>query len=506
MGLKSAGSRISIEDIETVSLGDRPGMRNFTARNGTTQSSPAANEDAGRTQTSVDASPATDRAAPATTGGMAMRTEPIGQALRNARISAGMDVSDVAAHLRIRTNFLAALEDGRADAMPGVTYAIGYVRTYSAFLGLDPEDAVKRFKQEAAGLQPPTQLSFPSPAPEGKVPGAGVMVAAAVLATIAYAGWYVLSERGVTLDDIVPAVPERLAELITSDPALAPQQITPAPSTDTSATPPVSTYAQANPDGSGKIDRRATSEVQAPTPAADGAADVVALTQPPSTQDIAPAPTAIEPRRVTGSGGPREDMPQVARAPIPPVGIAAQAPATATSPTSSSADVATSAIDTAAPASVGTATPSEQTAARPPSLVSSSEAAVPSAPEIPAAPGVSASAPAVPDTGVVVRANGDSWVQIKDPSGNTLFTRVLNNGDIYRVPNQRGLTLDTGNAGTLNILVDGEAIPALGGFGDVVRNISLDPTALKRRTAAENTEAPTSAPTLSPATPPQPAQ
>ena len=380
MGLKSAGSRIRIKDIETVSLGDRPGLRNFTAGNGTTRSSPAANEEVGRTQMSVDTFPTTDRADPATTGGMAMKTEPIGQALRNARVSAGMELSDVAAHLRIRTNFLSALEDGKADDLPGVTYAIGYVRTYAGFLDLDPEDAVKRFKQEAAGLQAPSQLSFPSPAPEGKVPGAGVMVAAAVLATLAYAGWYVLSERGVTLDDIVPAVPERLAELITSDPALAPQQIAAAPVAETSKTPSVSTYAQANPDGSGAIDRRATSEVQTPTPADDGAADVVALAQPASTQDIAPAPTAIEPRRVTGSNGPREDMPQVARAPIPPVGVSIDAPETATAsapPPASSAAVAT--VD---PAPAETSTPSAQIAARPSSLVASSEAAVPSAPDI----------------------------------------------------------------------------------------------------------------------------
>lgn len=530
MGLKSAGSRIRIKDIETVPLGGRSGMRSFTAGTDTTPSSRAANEEDGRTQdASVDAFPATDRATPATTGGMAMKTEPIGQALRNARISAGMELSDVAAHLRIRTNFLAALEDGKADALPGVTYAIGYVRTYSAFLDLDPDDAVRRFKQEAAGLQAPAQLSFPSPAPEGKVPGAGVMVAAAVLATLAYGGWYVLSERGMTLDDIVPAVPERLAELINSDPALAPQESTGASSAENSITaPPVSTYAQANPDGSAAIDRRATSEIQAPlagpadTPAAAPTNDAPAFAQPASTQDIPPAPIAIEPRRASDTSGPAEDMPQVARAPIPPVAVTPEAADTATmetapaetpgspSPASTDAGVTVTADASVEPAPVepsaaAPAAPSEQIAARPSSLVASSEAAVPTAPEIPAAPGVSTTAPAVPDTGVVVRASGDSWVQIKDPSGNTLFTRVLSEGDFYQVPNQRGLTLDTGNAGTLDILVDGTAIPTLGDFGDVVRNISLDPAALKRRTEAENVQTPTvAAPTPDRATASQP--
>jgi cytoskeleton protein RodZ len=406
-------------------------------------------------------------------------------------------------------------------------------------LDLDPEDAVKRFKQEAAGLHARTQLSFPSPAPEGKVPGAGVMVAAAVLAALAYGGWYVMSERGMTLDDMVPAVPERLAELITSDPATAPlAEITTPEATGTrsgsgDAPATTSTYAQANPDGSTGVDRRAISGVQAPTSTTDaeatdalstppaatvtgGSADTSSNTQAQnlantpantpiasateqrpaiSTQDVAPEPTAIEPRRPVSSGAPREDMPRVARAPIPPVGQA-DAPRTAIPTTESAAAASSASAQAEASSATTTATASSDSSA-PSSLVASSEAAVPgapdlstppSAPAIPAAPGLSTGAINIPDTGVVVRATGDSWVQIKDPSGNTLFTRVLNDGDIYRVPNQSGLTLDTGNAGTLSILVDGKAIPSLGGFGDVVRNIGLDPASLKARATSAATQ------------------
>jgi cytoskeleton protein RodZ len=518
MGLKSAGSRIKIKDIEAVSHSGNPGIRDFAAGRGSTRSTRAANEEDGRADGVANPSTTGDHAHSAAIGGAAMRTEPIGQALRNARVSAGMELSDVAAHLRIRTNFLSALEGGRADELPGVTYAIGYVRTYAAFLELDPEDAVKRFKQEAAGLHARTQLSFPSPAPEGKVPGAGVMVAAAVLATLAYGGWYVLSERGVTLDDMVPAVPERLAELITSDPATAPAPTEALVDSGATAPAPVaSSYAEANPDGNSSVDRRATAETQSPTatatvdpaptdsgpvrsgPVGSPPAEVTpfetatastASTEQPvpgSSQDVAPAPTTIASGRKTSQSTSSEDMPLVARAPIPPVSIDSAAPLSA--PDSALTNEAPSAPRIAAAPAAGPSQ-GETSTPRPSSLVSSSEAAVPTAPEIPAAPDVASTPAAVPDTGVVVRASGDSWVQIKDSSGSTLFTRVLYDGDVYRVPNQKGLTLDTGNAGTLSILVDGTAIPALGGFGDVIRNISLDPASLQNRVASESAQAP----------------
>ena len=70
-------------------------------------------------------------------------------------------------------------------------------------------------------------------------------------------------------------------------------------------------------------------------------------------------------------------------------------------------------------------------------------------------------------------------MQVRDRQGNLLLTRVLRVGDSYMVPNQADLTLLTGNAGGLEISVDGSALPALGPVGAVRRNIPLDPEALR---------------------------
>jgi cytoskeleton protein RodZ len=80
---------------------------------------------------------------------------------------------------------------------------------------------------------------------------------------------------------------------------------------------------------------------------------------------------------------------------------------------------------------------------------------------------------------VVIRASEDSWVEIRNGSGELLLTRVLREGENYHVPNQSGLTLVTGNAGALKFSVDGEDVSDIGPPGTVRRNVLLDPQALK---------------------------
>lgn len=86
---------------------------------------------------------------------------------------------------------------------------------------------------------------------------------------------------------------------------------------------------------------------------------------------------------------------------------------------------------------------------------------------------------------VHLRAIGESWIQVNGPGGELVFTRILQPGDVYNVPDRSDLTLITGNAGGLEILVDGIATAPLGAVGDVRRHISLDPAQLKSGQAIE---------------------
>ncbi|WP_439579400.1 RodZ domain-containing protein [Elioraea sp.] len=82
---------------------------------------------------------------------------------------------------------------------------------------------------------------------------------------------------------------------------------------------------------------------------------------------------------------------------------------------------------------------------------------------------------------IVLRALGETWVQVRErDSGAVLFDRVLRAGDRYPVPGRPGLLLTTGNAAGLEVMVEGEVLPSLGGEGVVRRDMPLDPAALRR--------------------------
>ena len=76
-------------------------------------------------------------------------------------------------------------------------------------------------------------------------------------------------------------------------------------------------------------------------------------------------------------------------------------------------------------------------------------------------------------------AGADTWVQITDAAGNVTYTGILSPGEAYSIPAQQGLRLKTGNAGGLFIEVDGQRFGPLGSSGAVMRNVVLDPGAVR---------------------------
>ena len=136
-----------------------------------------------------------------------------GADLRLARERVGWSLPEIAAVLHIRPLFLAALEDGRIDELPGNAYALGFLRTYASALGLDANEIARRFKAEAAAVNRKTELQFPAPVPERGVPAGAVVLLGVLLAVAVYAGWYRLSGEGRLPAETTIQVPERLAPL-----------------------------------------------------------------------------------------------------------------------------------------------------------------------------------------------------------------------------------------------------------------------------------------------------
>lgn len=373
----------------------------------------------------------------------------VGAMLRATRQRYGWDLEDVEHALRIRIVHLQAIEDGRFEDLPGPAYAVGFVRAYADHLGLEREEVVSHFRDEISDLPRRTRLNFPTPIPESRVPSGAILLISLAVAAVAYGGWYYLTMKNRSGLELVTEVPQKLADMF------KPQYENP-PATEAVAS--TVTHEEGTPSS-------------APAPAPDANAQ-------PGTAPVAASSPATGPAPAAGP------------APALPAPVSTSAPASTPAPVSTSAPASTPASG-AAPAS-SPAPPQVATEAAP-SGTDGSPKTEPSVSEqfaaLPVAPGDSGGEGSVfgksnTNARIVIRANANSWVQVRDNDGELILTRMLRAGDSYRVPNKDGLTLLTGNAGALEIYVDGRKAPPIGPGGAIRRDVALDADRLMAGTAA----------------------
>ena len=70
----------------------------------------------------------------------------IGASLREARMRARIDVSEIEAQTKIRAKYLRALENEEWDLLPGPTYVKSFLKTYAEALDLDAKLLVDEYK------------------------------------------------------------------------------------------------------------------------------------------------------------------------------------------------------------------------------------------------------------------------------------------------------------------------------------------------------------------------
>lgn len=99
--------------------------------------------------------------------------------------------------------------------------------------------------------------------------------------------------------------------------------------------------------------------------------------------------------------------------------------------------------------------------------------------EQPARAGREAGAPA--EGRVVLVARDNAWVQIRSASRDYVRTRTLEAGERLVLPERDDLALWTGNAGGVEVVVEGRSLGVLGETGKVVRDVPLAPGPLRAR-------------------------
>ncbi len=358
--------------------------------------------------------------------------ESVGLFLRLLRERAGLTIQEAAAQVRIREAYIQAIEDDRFESLPGRAYAQGFVRAYAEFLGADVESTARAAIEDIGKLPAPAHRAR-KPETERASRAAPLAAAAICLALAGYVYWYFENTKS-RFEDAA----QTLARVD------APDFVEGSEPRSTIATGPYRPFPDAVPPSERTTVARAQAPVAtrqtsgAPLPPSrsnPGAVRYAAPDQPRSrpTGNVGAAPLPDSGNLAAGLPEPRLAVPQAS----PRWSIPAPGPAMA------STDVRGAPRYNANPGAAYAATP-------------------------PHASGL-----------VVLHAVDDTWIEIKSvKTGRVMFSRVLRQGERYSAPDRRGLIMTTGNAGGLEILVDGRAAPSLGGHGKVVRDVRLEGHAL----------------------------
>jgi len=424
--------------------------------------------------------------------------ENVGAFLREARETTGRSVADVAGSLRIRAKFLQSIEDGRYEDLPGQAYAVGFIRSYADYLGLETAVLLDQFKEEASGAEKQPDLDFPEPSTDGWFPTGKVVSACAVVAAAVFAGWYFIQTDNSVDVTTVPSPPgfESVigAQAANQQPDEAAVAVAEPATPVGAATSDETQAASAEP-----------AETQTGTP-------IVVTEEPVSSEDEQPvqqADQASEPAPAELAVTEPEPQPQQSQAEPQqeetvseaPAQAAAEPPVKVVEPPVEVVEVPAEVAEPPAPVDSEPTPTAASITETPPQPVAKPTVAAPPTPEPaspePATPNLETLVAALPsisaddgvaNTGddgrtygvinqearVVIGARADSWVQVLDGNQNVLLTRMLRPGDRYLVPNRNDLVMLTGNAGGLIISVDGDQVPRIGSDGAILHNVRLD--------------------------------
>jgi cytoskeleton protein RodZ len=459
----------------------------------------------------------------------------VGAVFRKRRAEYGLTLDDVEADLCIRKAYLEAIEAGDFESLPGMTYAVGFVRAYSNLVDLDSTEMVRLFKNESQGTEiaepePPrsrlhrlkpggpssrtatagaaqSRIDVPTHRPPRKVTAsiaiaepihhvsagriAGIVTVLIVLGAV---GWAFLGpepsdESNVASTPVAGAGAGDQAATI-GDTGSGQQDLATGRASLAGETGP---NVQGGPAG------------HARTPIAVGTLNIAL--PPPSSRPVGtsnPMAPAMSPSPIVGSGtvtvesaavietrraagvpfanidrliavGNVAGPPAFARA-AQPVSIRPQAAAATPQPATAGGPAVV--IDTSVLESGGS------------SVAAPAVATAPVLPPPPtttppqAAGGHNVLGAVNGQSRVAITATSPTAIRIHSTSGQVLFDGILRPGDEFRVPNQNGLLLATSSAGALKISVDGNAAPAIGPKGARRENVFLNPMLLLAGRAA----------------------
>jgi len=420
----------------------------------------------------------------------------VGGHLRHEREQQGFSLHDIAEKLRLRPRQLQALEEGDYDSLPGQTFVVGFIRSYANTLGLDAVAVVALYKNEHSGDAAP-ELTFPEPTSEGRMPRSGLLIGSLFVAVLLVAGWYYyLNEKSIDLE-IVSELPQRLVakvtdaegadtvgvtdtsdkevptgDIATEEPVqtvapMAPVEPAPLASTDLQDAPSLAKTVTDENGTAPVLDKVAENKRQAEQVDTNTAASKEPENLPDAREMLTGASAGMDGKAAERSLVQAEKQNDIS-------------PEQASSASKSSA--------VSVPVDVGTQSlPSPDDVVTYPqqklALVETKDVQIPR--DAPASDPVNLGVENS-DARLVLVARQESWVQIIGAGGDVILDRVLRAGDTFMLPTKDNMTLTTANASGLEIRLDGKRLGSLGGYGEILRDLPLNPDQLKEVLATIN--------------------
>ncbi|MGZ8310442.1 MAG: helix-turn-helix domain-containing protein [Allosphingosinicella sp.] len=154
------------------------------------------------------------------------QTQTVGERLQQAREAKGLSLEDLASQTRIPVRHLQHIEKGEWDALPAITYCVGFVRSYANVVGLDGAVLGREVRENLGGIRPRAPVAeYYQPADPARVPPRSLAIIVGLLIVVLIGGYLIW--RG-TLDGedsstaVTVPVPEAQAPTTQPRPA-APQ-------------------------------------------------------------------------------------------------------------------------------------------------------------------------------------------------------------------------------------------------------------------------------------------
>ena len=333
------------------------------------------------------------------------------------------------------------------------------MRSYADYLGLDSEEVVRIYKNEGSSQSGKTELIFPVPIPQSSIPGGAVILIGVIVFFLVYVGWYTSTTKDGPISGLVSNVPERLNELNEKTKSSAELN-----SAEKNNTENLNNKTDTKEGKSTEINRDKPSALSQSVSVQNKA--VNKFVEESSNEN-----SAIVSQKEPTKKNQQEKTEALVEANQKIKPLVTEA-------------VQTGSADEQAPKIKNEVSP--QVSGIPKTKINgdNSAASVQSANLIDDENGTSNENKIDNDgdvSRILVKALKNSWIQVRDNKAKKLLlTKLLRAGDSYSVPNQPDLVLLTGNAGALEILVDGKSVPGLGPPGTIRKNVILDPEKLRQ--------------------------